>query len=134
MLEVLFKHQFRYIYSCCYLNFTFPPGTECYQKLLTEFDDKDLVDADGKINRSVLGKKVFNDATKLEKLQNIVWPEIWKLAQNEALSLWQSGINVVVLDAAVLIKAGWQKDVHQVRLQEIFIKEHTCNYSRDLNN
>ena len=112
----------------------FLPGTECYQKLLTEFDDKDLVDADGKINRSVLGKKVFNDATKLEKLQNIVWPEIWKLAQNEALSLWQSGINVVVLDAAVLIKAGWQKDVHQVRLQEIFIKEHTCNYSRDLNN
>ena len=100
----------------------FALGTDCYLQLLTEFDDnKDLVEADGKINRSVLGKKVFGDAAKLEKLQNIVWPEIWKMAQNEAQSLWQSGKNVVVLDAAVLIKAGWQKEMHQVRPEKSFL-------------
>jgi phosphopantetheine adenylyltransferase/dephospho-CoA kinase len=87
---------------------------------LTEFKDKDLVDGDGKINRIVLGKKVFGDPAKLETLQNIVWPEIWKLAQNQAHTLWQSGRHVVVLDAAVLIKAGWQKEMHQVCCRETF--------------
>ncbi len=44
----------------------------------------------------------------------IVILEIWHMAEDEAKKLWKSGHRVVIFDAAVLIKAGWQKNMHQV--------------------
>ena len=38
------------------------------------------------------------------------------MAEDEADKLWKSGHKVVIFDAAVLIKAGWQKNMHQVGL------------------
>ena len=50
-------------------------GTECYNKLVAEFNDNgDLLESDGRINRSVLGRKVFDNPDQLEKLQRITWP------------------------------------------------------------
>ena len=46
----------------------------------------------------------------------IVTSEIWQMAEDEADKLWKSGHKVVIFDAAVLIKAGWQKNMHQVGL------------------
>ncbi len=40
--------------------------------------------------------------------------EIWHMAEDEAKKLWKSGRRVVIFDAAVLIKAGWQTNMHQV--------------------
>jgi len=101
----------------------FFPGTECYTKVISEFNGGgDLKDADGKIDRTVLGKKVFGNAENLDKLQKIVWPEVWKLAEAEAIRLWKSEKEVVIFDAALLIKAGWAKEMHQVRKLSIYQK------------
>jgi phosphopantetheine adenylyltransferase/dephospho-CoA kinase len=44
---------------------------------------------------------------ELKKLTDIVWPEIRALASREIAKCCESGKDVVVLDAAVLVEAGW---------------------------
>jgi len=42
---------------------------------VAEFNDNgDLLDSDGRINRAILGRKVFANPEQLEKLQKITWP------------------------------------------------------------
>ena len=65
-----------------------------------------MITEDGSIDRRLLGKKVFSDPLKLKKLTNIVWPEIRRLAQKK-LNAFEDN-EIVVLEAAVLIEAGWQ--------------------------
>lgn len=43
----------------------------------------------------------------MERLQSIVWPEIRQLAQKRIASLGKQGVDSVVLEAAVLLEAGW---------------------------
>lgn len=59
------------------------------------------------INRKVLGTKVFNNPQELKKLTGIVWPEIKRLAQEQIDKLAKEGNKCIVLDAAVLLEAGW---------------------------
>lgn len=63
----------------------------------------------------VQGKKVFQNQENLEKLEQMVWPEIWRLTMERAEEMYKSGKKVVILDAAVLLKAGWDENMHQVR-------------------
>lgn len=51
---------------------------------------------------------------KLEKLNNIVWPEIWRLVQDQINLAHSEGYRVCVVDAAVMLMAGWQKYVHEI--------------------
>ncbi|XP_042210072.1 bifunctional coenzyme A synthase-like [Homarus americanus] len=88
-------------------------NTQCYTKLIETFGS-DLVSSDDEINRKALGAKVFNDKEALEKLNNIVWPEIASLAMKQINDLATEGYSVVILDAAVLLEAGWEKICHQV--------------------
>lgn len=43
----------------------------------------------------------------MARLQGIVWPEIRQLAQSRIETLGQEGREAVVLEAAVLLEAGW---------------------------
>ncbi len=74
------------------------------QKLAQYFGDS-IVD-NGSINRRKLGEKVFQDTSSLEYLESIVWPEIEKIITCRICSNQQK---MIVIDAAVLIKAGWDK-------------------------
>ncbi|MAI40912.1 MAG: dephospho-CoA kinase [Candidatus Azotimanducaceae bacterium] len=80
-------------------------GTIAHQEVIKTFGE-DLITEDGSIDRRLLGKKVFSDPLKLKKLTNIVWPEIRRLAQKK-LNAFEDN-EIVVLEAAVLIEAGWQ--------------------------
>ena len=91
----------------------YTPGQLAYNSLVKEFGPE-IVAADGTVNRRVLGGIVFSDKNKLNLLNSIVWPEIQRLALEEADQLWKSGCSVVVLDAAVLLEAGWEAACHQV--------------------
>ena len=63
--------------------------------------------SDGTIDRRALGAIVFFDNSRLKTpLNNIVWPEISRLALARAEQHWRSGAKVVALDAAVLLEAG----------------------------
>jgi len=89
------------------------PGARAHSQILQEFGQQVLAE-DGTINRRALGGIVFSDRRKLERLNEIVWPEIMRMAEERADQLWKSGVNTVVLDAAVLLEAGWQEKCHEI--------------------
>lgn len=91
----------------------YDPGTPGFQKVVNEFGHE-IVDEDGTVNRQVLGGKVFGDPEEMKRLNDIAWPEIRRLAQTEIAECRRRGAEVVVLEAAVLIEAGWQDLVDEV--------------------
>lgn len=87
---------------------SYEPGTPGFQKVVNAFGH-DLVGADGYIDRRVLGGKVFGAPEEMERLNAIVWPEIRRLIQEEISQIRErEPETVIVLEAAVLIEAGWQ--------------------------
>jgi len=89
------------------------PGSPTLQKLVQEFGSS-VLSEDGTVNRKVLGGIVFSDKSKLTRLNQIVWPEISRMAMEQAEQLFKSGHQVVILDAAVLLEAGWDDTCHEV--------------------
>uniref|UniRef100_H2ZE74 Bifunctional coenzyme A synthase n=1 Tax=Ciona savignyi TaxID=51511 RepID=H2ZE74_CIOSA len=86
------------------------PGTQTFEKLVTQFGEDIISKTSGEIDRKVLGGKVFGkDPTNRNLLNSIVWPEIERLAREkieEAVAMTSEKL-VCVLDAAVLLEAGW---------------------------
>ena len=92
----------------------YEPGTEGFDRVVSAFGD-DIVGADGQIDRKILGGKVFGEGGGgLEQLTDIVWPEIMKLAKQRIASAAAGGKAVAVLEAAVLLEAGWESEVDEV--------------------
>jgi phosphopantetheine adenylyltransferase/dephospho-CoA kinase len=50
----------------------------------------------------------------MKKLTDLVWPEIMRLAQQRLADISESGEKIIILDAAVLIEAGWDSVCHEV--------------------
>lgn len=92
---------------------TYDPGTETYQKVVETFG-QDVVAADGTIDRKVLGSKVFGKPEELKKLTDIVWPGIRRLASEQLAEFEAAGNELVVLEAAVLLEAGWEDLVDEI--------------------
>ena len=92
----------------------YEPGTDCFRLIVAEFGE-DIVAPDGSIDRKKLGARVFAEGSSLTRLTDIVWPEIKKLAINEIADVQADSPNrLIVLEAAVLIEAGWQDIVEEV--------------------
>ena len=86
----------------------YEPGTRAYREVIATFGD-DLIDDDHQIDRKILGSKVFGNQDALEKLTDIVWPEIRRLAEADIPEIRITDPEgIVVLEAAVLFEAGWQ--------------------------
>ena len=91
----------------------YDPGRPGFEKVVAAFGE-DVVGADGRIDRKVLGSKVFGNAEQLKRLTDIAWPEILAMAKVEIEAARTSGAAVAVLEAAVLIEAQWQREVDEV--------------------
>lgn len=91
----------------------YQPGTAAYHRVLEEFGS-DILNEDKTINRLALGKKVFGNQERLKALTDIVWPEIACLVRNRISQAREEGKQVCVMDAAVLLEAGWTDMVHEV--------------------
>ena len=90
------------------------------------FDDKNLLNEvfstfgesiknqDGSLNRKALGNIVFNDDNKLIELNNLTHPKIKEkiLSEIEKVKLFNK--NIIVIDAALLIEAGYLEIVDKV--------------------
>lgn len=50
----------------------------------------------------------------MKKLNSIVWPLIWTEVEREIEHAQSVGCKVCIIDAAVLLKAGWHSRVHEV--------------------
>lgn len=93
-------------------------GTETFRRVVETFG-RDIVGADGEIDRKRLGAKVFGDAGARKRLEAIVWPAIREMARERIEEARRQGVPVVVLEAAVLIEAGWQDLVDEVWVAEV---------------
>ena len=83
-------------------------GSPAHAQVVSTFG-KDVLAADGTIDRKVLGGKVFGNPAQLKKLTDIVWPAIRALAAEEIAKMRAAGTApAIVLEAAVLLEAGWQ--------------------------
>jgi dephospho-CoA kinase len=93
-------------------------GTETFRRVVEAFGE-DVVGDDGEINRKRLGAKVFGDPAARKRLEAIVWPAIREMARQRIEDARRRGVPAVVLEAAVLIEAGWQDLVDEVWVAEV---------------
>ncbi|KAM9254963.1 bifunctional coenzyme A synthase [Cariama cristata] len=89
------------------------PGGPAYEQVVAAFG-AEILNEDGTINRKVLGAKVFGKQEQLKSLTDIVWPEMARMVKEQIREADAQGKAVCVLDAAVLLEAGWQDMVHEV--------------------
>ncbi len=92
---------------------SYAPDTPTFDAVVATFGST-IVAHDGVIDRAKLGAQVFADPGGLKKLTDIVWPAIRDLAHAELQRLARQGTDVSVLEAAVMIEAGWQDLVDEV--------------------
>ena len=84
-------------------------GNPGYNKVVKCFGNE-ILNPDGSVNRTALGRIVFVDAEKLKQLNEISHPIIEKMIQNEfEESVSDSNGGIVFLEAALLIEANWYK-------------------------
>jgi dephospho-CoA kinase len=87
--------------------------SEGWRAVVGQFGEGILAD-DGEVDRKKLAAIVFSDSRQLEKLNEITHPRIYRLAEARIADLVQRGVQAVVLEAALLIEAGWTPLVDEV--------------------
>ena len=83
------------------------PGTIGFEEVVTEFG-QEIVGSDGQIDRKKLGPIVFSDSSKMDRLNEIMHPLIRDLIEERLVSLEATQNKVAVVEAAILIEAGWK--------------------------
>jgi dephospho-CoA kinase len=89
-------------------------GQPAREEVIGEFG-QEVLDARGNIDRGKLGQIIFADAAKRERLNQILHPRIldvvrkWFAAQGH-----QGGPELAVVEAALIIEAGYNKELDRV--------------------
>ena len=91
----------------------YKPHTEGWREVREAFGDG-VLGADGEVDRKRLGAIVFNDSKALTRLNAITHPRIYQLIAERLEVLREKGTGVVVVEAAVLLEAGWTSLVDEV--------------------
>jgi len=90
------------------------PGTTGWDEVVAAFG-REVVAADGTINRKVLGAIVFSDPAQLGRLNAIVHPLIRDAVRDRlAAALVDQPDRPVVVEAALLVEARWYELVDEV--------------------
>ena len=82
------------------------PHTETWQEIVKNFGSN-ILQADGEINRKKLGEIVFADPQALTQLNQIVHPRMFHMMKARIEGWREQGVEVVVLEADILIEAKW---------------------------
>lgn len=92
----------------------YEPGKPGFDAIVAEFGTE-VVGPDGRIDRKRLGEIVFSDSVKLERLNAIVHPLIRaEIERRIARARKEGRVRAVVVEAAILLEAGWRSLVDQV--------------------
>jgi len=82
-----------------------------------------VLDRQGKIDRPALGTIVFADAAERKELEALVHPYIkGRLAEEIAAARANKDVNLILVDAAVMVEAGWSE--HCDRILFLGLLEH----------
>jgi dephospho-CoA kinase len=101
----------------------YQPGTGTYAALVEAFG-AEIVAEGGEIDRRKLGAIVFADPAQRQRLQDIVWPRMKEMMRERLDQLRAAGREVVVIEAAVLLEAGWQDLTDEVWV--VTVPEHVA--------
>jgi dephospho-CoA kinase len=91
----------------------FRPHTEAWRKVVAAFG-KGILGPKEEIDRSKLAQLVFDDPRALKRLNSIMHPLMHEIVRQEIEGLRRKGVEVVVLEATLLIEAKWTDLVDRV--------------------
>ena len=91
----------------------YAPQSEGWHVVVDAFGER-IVAENGEIDRRALGGIVFSDELELQKLNAIMHPRIYGLAERRLNELAAQGTDTAVLEAALLIEAKWTPLVDEV--------------------
>ena len=94
---------------------SYKPHSQAWQELINTFG-KDIVKANEKIDRQKLGQIVFANPEALARLNQIVHPRAYGMAQEKIEDYRRQGAKAIVVEATLLIEAGWTDLVDKVWL------------------
>ena len=89
------------------------PGTDTWREVVAAFGEEVLL-PNGEIDRRKLGPIVFADPEALARLNAIVHPRIYSMAEARIREHRAGDAPAVVLEGALLIEAGWTPLVDEV--------------------
>lgn len=89
------------------------PGSPGWQEV-TEAFGRDIISAYGAIDRHKLAQIVFKNPEALRQLNQIVHPKIEREIQSQLKKFIEQGINIVVIEAALIDKAPWSSMAEQI--------------------
>lgn len=73
-----------------------------------------VLQASGDIDRQKLGAVVFSDPSEMDRLNKIMHPRMANIVEKKIDSFRDNGSEVVIVEAAVLFEAGWERLVDEV--------------------
>jgi len=89
-------------------------GTSGFERVVEAFG-RGVVGEEGAIDRRALSERVFGAPGAMRRLTDIVWPETRRLALREIADVrGREPEAVVVLEATLLLEAGWEDIVDEV--------------------
>jgi len=91
------------------------PHSRTWQEIVTAFGEG-IVKSDYEIDREKLGRIVFSNPDALAQLNQVVHPEAYRLAQEKVETYRHQGVKAVVIEATLLIEAGWINLVNKIWL------------------
>ncbi|GIW44769.1 MAG: dephospho-CoA kinase [Candidatus Binatia bacterium] len=95
---------------------SYAPGTAGWEAVVAEFG-REIVGPKGEIDRKKLGAIVFADPEARRRLERIVHPLVTAEIRRRLDALRRRGhVRFAVLEAALLLEAGWHELVDQVWL------------------
>jgi len=99
------------------------PGTNVHREIVEEFG-REVVSQNGEIDRRVLGTKVFTNLIQLRRLEQIVWPHVGIALEKIIMQAnIMSSVPAIAIDAAVLLRAEWDKLCDEVWLVDVLEHE-----------
>jgi len=91
----------------------YEPGRPGFGQLVDAFG-AEIIGDDGRVDRRRLGAAVFGKRAQLDRLTAIVWPLARAEVEGVIRQAVSDGVEVFVLEAPLLIEAGWRDLVDEV--------------------
>ena len=89
------------------------PHSPAWRDVVATFGDE-ILQPTGEIDRKQLGAIIFNDPEARAKLNSIMHPRMAEMVQEKIGELRHEGTEAVVVEAAVLVEAGWNSLVDEI--------------------
>jgi len=91
----------------------FKPDTELWREVVAAFGT-DILKPNREIDRNKLGEVVFGNPGLLSRLNQIMHPRMYDMVKAQVEDYRRRGVDVVVLEAPLLLEAGWTSLVDEV--------------------